>query len=451
MRDVRVSIKQHKALQILNDNITTELFYGGGAGGGKSFIGCFWIISCCQAYPGVRYLIGRAHLKALKESTLLTFFAVCKDIFNLEAGKDYKYNSMEGRIKFPNGSEVFTKDLFQYPSDPEFDSLGSTEYTGAFLDEVSEITEKAKNIAMSRLRFKLDEYHLIPKILMASNPAKNFAYREYYMPWKEKRLPIYKQFIPALVNDNPYISDFYAENLKKMDENSKQRLLYGNWEYDDDPARLFEYEKLLKMFKLPGNDFNQKYISCDVARFGKDMTIVIYWEGLNIMRIWAFPKTSTRETREFISKLAMAQDVKMFNIVIDEDGVGGGVVDELRAVKGFVNNSRALERKEVSSKAYNKPKTHNFSNLKSQCYFLLADYINKNMIACAETKPDIKQRIIEDLEQVKWHNPNKDEPIRVTPKEDIKENLGRSPDFGDAIMMRMYFELKPQYIPYFAI
>ena len=452
MEIIKLSKKQHLALQILNDKVTTELFYGGGAGGGKSFLGCLWLVSCCLAYPGTRYLMGRAILKSIKESTLLTFFQVCKEVFHLEAGKDYVYNSMEGRVKFPNGSEVFLKDLFLYPSDPEFDSLGSTEYTAAFIDEVSEITEKAKNIVMSRLRYKLDDYGLIPKLLLASNPAKNFAYRVYYMPYKEGKLPTFRAFIPALVTDNPYISKYYAENLEKLDKNSKERLLYGNWEYDDDPSRLFEYEMLLEIFTKK-NELNgdTKYISCDVARFGPDKTIIIVWKGLFMQKVYSFPKTSTKQTREYLEKLSSAENIPYNRIIIDEDGIGGGVVDEMMKVKGFVNNSSPLEHKQIPSKVYTKPKIQNFANLKTQCYFLLADYVNKGKLGCEDIKPEYQQQIIGDLEQVKWHNPNKDEKIRITPKEDIKENLGRSPDFGDAMMMRMFFELKQQYKPYISV
>ena len=68
------SPRQEQALEILNDNIHTEIFYGGGAGGGKSYLGCAWLILNCIDYPGTRWLMGRAILKSLKESTLLTFF-----------------------------------------------------------------------------------------------------------------------------------------------------------------------------------------------------------------------------------------------------------------------------------------------------------------------------------------------------------------------------------------
>ena len=82
---IDLSNKQAQALDLLNDSITTEVFYGGGAGGGKSFLGCYWVASSCALYPGTRYLVGRAHLKTLKESTLHTLFSVLR-LLGLKSG-----------------------------------------------------------------------------------------------------------------------------------------------------------------------------------------------------------------------------------------------------------------------------------------------------------------------------------------------------------------------------
>src|SRR3990167_1088071 len=299
------SQNQLKAFEYLTDSETTELLFGGGAGGGKSHLGCFWLIYCCLAYPGTRYLMGRAVLKTLKDSTLLTFFGLCKN-FGLQKDIDYKYNYIQGVITFiKTESEIYLKDLASYPSDPEFDELGSTEYTGAFIDEASQVSYKAYQIVMSRLRYKLDEHKLIPKLLIATNPTKNFIYAEFYKHLRDKTLPNHRKFVQSLVGDNPYISLHYIENLKKLDKNSKERLLFGNWEYDDDPSRLFEYDNILDIFtntKTHGNDVD-KYISADIARFGSDKTVVFQWTLLHIERIYILEKSSTKEVREFIEKL----------------------------------------------------------------------------------------------------------------------------------------------------
>jgi phage terminase large subunit len=442
--NIKLTSKQTIAFKYLTDSSTNEILYGGGAGGGKTYLGCLWILQNCIKYPGTRWLIGRASLKTLKESTLLTFLKICRDC-KMIAGEDYKYNSMEGTVKFSNGSDIYLKDLFLYPSDPEFDELGSTEYTGAFIDEASQVTHKAYNIVMSRIRFRLDEYKLIPKILVCTNPTKNFLYAEFYKPAIENKLIDYKKFVPALVGDNPFISKFYIENLNKLDKNSKERLLFGNWEYDDDPARLFEYDRILEIFQRtisPGKRNNA--MTVDVARFGQDKTVIVVWTGLQVAKIFSYKEQSLKDTREVIRRLMGEYNVPVNRIIIDEDGVGGGLVDELIGCKGFVNNSRQIQ---VSANQF---KQTNFANLKSQCYFCLADYVNEGKIGISECTLEVKKLIIEDLEQMKRKDADKDGRLQVTPKEEIKENIGRSPDFGDALMMRMLFEIKEPYHPHMA-
>lgn len=420
--------KQALALEYLRDNLTTEIFYGGSAGGGKSFLGCVWLINCCLKYPGSRWLMGRAILKNLKASTLLTFFDICKK-WELKSDEHFNYNQMEGVIRFFNGSEIYLKDLFLYPSDPEFDSLGSTEFTGAFIDEGSQISNKAKNIVTSRIRYKLEEFGVIPKILIASNPSKNFLYYDFYKPWKDKQLPNFRAFVPAFVWDNPHISPHYIESLKRLDKVSRERLLEGNFEYDDDPAKLMEYDKIIDIFTTKPTNLNKKYMTVDVARFGSDKTDIFLWTGLFVYRIISREKQATNITAREIASLCQSESIPRSQTCIDEDGVGGGVVDQLENVIGFVNNS--------------KPTDGNYSNLKTQCYFMLADYINTAKIGVYEgIDQKLKEMLIEELEQVKRKDADKDGKIMIVPKDKIKEIIGRSPDLSDSLMMRMYLELK---------
>ena len=425
------SQRQEQALEILNDQVHTEVFYGGGAGGGKSYLGCAWLIFNCINYPGSRWLMGRAVLKSLKDSTLLTFFQVCRD-FGLKSGIDFKYNSMGGTIQFWNGSAVYLKDLFAYPSDPEFDSLGSTEYTGGFIDEASQITAKAKNIVMSRIRYKLDEFNLLPKLLIASNPAKNFLYFEFYKPSKEGTIEKYRSFIPALVGDNPYISKYYEENLKKLDRISKERLLYGNFEYDDDPTRLFDYDAIIDMFTNEA-ERGQKYCIVDVAGRGRDRTMIGIWNGFFLVKVYNFDNISSEE----LDGILKDHKISRSKCAIDEDGVGFGLVKDLPGVKGFVNNARPVTRKKETD---DDKVVHNYKNLKAQCWFELANMVNAGLIGIyKDIRVELRELVIEDLEQIKQKDPGKDAPLQVLSKDEIKENIGRSTDIGDMLMMRMFF------------
>lgn len=53
-----------------------------------------------------------------------------------------------------------------------------------------------------------------------------------------------KIFIPALVGDNPLVSQDYVDNLKKSDKTTVERLLNGNFDYDDSDTRLIPDDTL---------------------------------------------------------------------------------------------------------------------------------------------------------------------------------------------------------------
>ena len=75
---MELTIKQTKALDYLEDKVTNEVLFGGGAGGAKSVLGCYWQLKNRLKYPGTRSIIGRSKLKTLKETTLQSFFGCVK-------------------------------------------------------------------------------------------------------------------------------------------------------------------------------------------------------------------------------------------------------------------------------------------------------------------------------------------------------------------------------------
>jgi hypothetical protein len=373
-------------------------------------------------------------LKTLKETTLVSFFQIAK-MQGLEANKHFKFNAQSSTIEFPNGSTILLKDLYSYPSDPNFDELGSLEITDAFIDEANQVDDKARNIIKSRIRFQLDQNELIPKILYTCNPAKNWTYSEFYKPQTDNSIADNKRFVPSLIDDNPFISKHYKANLLTLDSISKERLLFGNWEYSNDPAQLIDYDKILDSFTNTFVPIGNSYITCDVARFGSDSTVIGVWSGLRV-RLYQFNGKSVVEVAELIKNFATEHKVPTSNIVCDEDGVGGGVVDILRC-KGFVNNSSPLVNPVTRQK-------ENFDNLKSQCYFKLADMVNKaELYIQADGKQ--KQNIIQELEQVKQKSVDNDTKKGVIPKDKVKAAIGRSPDFSDCLAMRMFFEYSPRF------
>ena len=426
--DINLTKKQSQAWKLLMDDITNEVLYGGSAGAGKSWLGCLWITTLCLQYPAIRCLIGRTVLQQLKLTTLNTLFETLQSM-GLKSGEHYVYNGQSNVITFTNKSEIVLKDLQYQPSDPNFDSLGGLELSAVFVDEASQISQLAYNILKSRMRFKLTEYNLIPKILMTCNPGQVWLKKVFYLPYIQDTLEPNKAFVPALPLDNPHLPPSYIEMLKSLPPAQRRRLLEGDWNYMDEADNLFDFDSISNSsFLFRPESTSKRYISVDVARFGSDRSVAIVWNGLVVIECLVYSKLSTTELSSEIKELIAKYGVHPNNVIVDSDGVGGGVADQIRGTN-FVNNSSALHGQ-------------NFINLKSQCYVKLSELFKEGKISLNIMDPATIDELTQELLAVKLKDIDKDNKVAVQSKDEMKKVLGKSPDLSDALMMRMYFEVK---------
>jgi hypothetical protein len=423
--------RQSEALKFLSvDSDVETILYGGAAGGGKTMLGCMWQILRRLKYPGTRSLIGRAKLDTLKKTTMNTFFQVAADV-GLKAGEDFIYNQQSHIIKFSNGSEIILADLQFYPSDPHYQDLGGLELTDVFLDEATEISEKAYSVVCSRIRYKLNDFGLKPKILLTCNPSKGWIYNQFYLPYKNQNLPNHLAFIQALPGDNIHLPDAYVTSLTRLPEADRKRLLEGDWEFDNSSDRLYMYDELMRCFREPMN-VGEGYITADIARLGKDRTVLCVWKGLSCIDIVILRQKRQDEVKAEIQRLMNQHGIRLSNVLADADGVGGGLVDSLRC-REFLNGSKAV-------------RGNQYMNLKADCYFRLGELIDKNEITLPIKWQD---DIVKELELVRRVDPDKEGKLRVTSKDTISQRTGGiSPDIADAIMMRAFFELNRNYTKY---
>jgi phage terminase large subunit len=222
MAEVNLTPKQSTAWEYLMDKTTTTVLYGGSAGGGKSMLAAVWLTTMCLQYDGIRTLLGRTVLSTLKQTSLNTLFEVF-NMMGLKNDNHYNYNAHSNIITFFNKSEIILKDLESKPSDPNFDSLAGLEITCAVLEEASQITSTAYNIVRSRLRYKLNEYNLIGKILMTANPGQNWLKKEFYIKSLNGTLPDDLKFVPALPLDNPFLPSSYIQMLQTLPHQQRRR------------------------------------------------------------------------------------------------------------------------------------------------------------------------------------------------------------------------------------
>jgi len=172
------------------------------------------------------------------------------------------------------------------------------------------------------------------------------------------------------------------------------------------------------------------------------------WYGLQLKRVIELPyevKSDISLSTQYILDLAKRENVNINHIILDEDGVGGGVVDNIKGCIGFSNNASAIQDRDYEleqDKVLKQFKKNDYQNLKTQCYFKLAELVSKSEIGINEENPDVKDLIVEELMCIKQKDMDSDGSLKIISKDEMKEILSRSPDFADMIMMRMLGELK---------
>ena len=442
--------KQHLAYEALRNDEKKYVLFGGAAGGGKSWLGAEWLISQCLLYPGTKWFIGRKELKRLMSSTFITFIKVCKH--HEISDEVWTLNGKWNYIEFANGSRIDLLDVAYKPSDPMYEDFGSLEYTGGWLEEAGEIDFDAYDTLKSRVgRHMNKEYGLASKLLLTCNPKKNFLYTDFYKPWKTNKLPDNCAFIDALYTDNPYTADDYGENLSEIkNESKKQRLKYGNWEYDDDPNKIIDYDSICDLWLNVLDDKDDtSYLVVDAAGEGKDKATFYVWSGWHVVKIIEIDSCDSLMLEDEILRIANEYRVPRSRIMVDKNGIGWAIPGHLKC-KGFVSQHAAVQPDEYKADPKrNADKKANYANLRSQCYFMLADKINKHEIAIIDES--YRDKIIQELEVIREVNDDPEKPLKIIKKDDtsgkesIKSMIGRSPDHADNLMMRMYFELLPKH------
>ena len=442
--------KQTELWEAWESKEITEAGYGGAAGGGKTRVGCYLAITIAEMYPGSRGAIGRKELKTLRLTTIASLFEILKELGYTD--KEYRYDAQQSVLHFPNGSQIYFLDTAYSPQDPEYTRFGSLEITWAWIDESNETPEKAKSILKTRVGRKntLNGIEVKPFWLETFNPNKGHVHRDYYKPWKEGSLPPYRAFIRALPGDNPHLPQAYITNLERADKITRERLLKGNFDFDDDPQKVMNYEAIIDLTTNTLVNNNQTVsLIADVARFGGDKIVLGTFKGLELYGLYVYTYQGIDETIKKMKEIIVGEQIGYLNVVADEDGVGGGVVDGLRGIKGFGGGRSPLA---VWDFVHSRLVPANFRNFRCQCYFKLGELVNSRLMSIKLTKFETNiegytvekalSDLIEELDAIKQTDNSIDGKLAIIPKSEIKELLGRSPDFADVLMMRMLFEMK---------
>lgn len=431
---IKLFKKQALAWKYLSASNTTvnEVLYGGGARGGKTWFGCLWMILRRIQLPGSVGLICREQSVTMKKTTLITFFEILSKLGLTDL---VQYNATTMIAEFKNGSKIFFVDLQYRPSDPEYDRLGSLGITDLFIDEAQQVSEKAVSVLKGRFSvltgFMEDgtPWRTIPKALYTCNPRRNWIYNDFVKPAKDGTLPPTRKFVKSLPTDNPHLDPAYIENLLRADKITVQRLYFGNFEYDDDPSTLCDYDAINDLFT---NDHVEAVGAhsgaADIAGKGHDRFIAGSWVG-NVCTIAIDMLYSPgAEVEKQLKQLMIRDAIPRSLMVVDADGIGSFLESYLNGIKEFHANAR--------------PTDPRYANLKAECAFKLADLINRRAIKII-CSPEQRERITDELGALKQAYIDKDTvKFDIIKKETMKVILGHSPDYLDMLIMSMFFRLQ---------
>ena len=183
---------------------------------------------------------------------------------------------------------------------------------------------------------------------------------------------------------------------------------------------------------------SEKFLTVDVARMGGDKIVLTFWQGWKVYKVEWKIKQRIPETVESVRDAALREGIPWENVLIDDDGVGGGVVDYLPGSIGFVAEATPFGKVGEQGKVIQEQ----YANLKTQCCYHLSEMVSARRLQVELADTEVIGWLAEELPQYKRRDADRDGKLKITKKEDIKSALGRSPDFADTFIMRAYFDLR---------
>lgn len=249
----------------------TEILYGGAAGGGKSYLLRVAAITYAMYCPGVQVALFRRNYQDLLDN----HFKGHRSFYDLlgpylKSGQ-VTINDQKREIRFWNGSIISyrhadtEKDLFKTTQGAQFHIL--------LIDEGTQFTDAMYTWLRGRVRlggFKPPkDFELpLPKIIIGANPggvghqAFKMRFVDPKEPFKVWRAPkddgaMIRQFIPALLEDNPTMTDTdpdYEDKLMGLSSPEQARAMrYGDWDVVAGAAfeKLARKTHMIRPFKPP--------------------------------------------------------------------------------------------------------------------------------------------------------------------------------------------------------
>lgn len=319
---------------------------------------------------------------------------------------------------------------------------GETEFTAesmlgfgadvVVIDEASSVNDMVYRTKIVRMLMDARA----PKFLLLSGTPhrKNFMFQAWNNPEFEKFHVDWRMAVAAgQMNEE--------EVLKAKAEMSDFE--FGVWYealfQDDDEDQLIKSEwiRAAKREWKPKGVISRRTLGVDVARHGKDLTVLTmvdwYADSALVEETWFRSKISTMETVGLIRQIC-EEYAPVDAIIVDDDGVGGGVVDRLKELSEyksktfpFLNGSSPHKREEKfrDLNASEVRENSRFLNKRALYFSRMARLFEKGAIVIPTD-----EKLSRQLATIRVRM-DSDKKLQILDEKDS----GKSPDFADSLMM----------------
>ena len=410
--------RQRQAIETIEQlrasgHVVPKVLYGGAMGGGKSHFGCQRAVELAEQHPGIRGYLCRAEATTFKRTTFMTMLAPPPDGLGILSRPGWTHKLSDQCFLHENGSRL---DWGGLATNDDRDRIKSLTLTFAFVDEASDVEPRSARLLESRCN-RQSEHAAHSCVIYTSNPEACWLQADFI----DNPLPG-RAFIQSLPSDNTFLPVGYLEHMAETWADMPDLLdayLNGSWSALGGVDRIFSFDLLAAACARDGDGTGERQWGVDVARFGDDHTVVYERVGTSRpVKLAEWSKQDIHTTSDKIEALYHAARPKPKVIAVDDIGLGGGVTDNLKAAKVPV---RAVNVGAAAKEA------DRFANKRAELTWHL-----RAVLESGGSLPD-DPGLRAELGALKWLP--RSGRIAVTPKDEIKRFLGRSPDRADALIL----------------
>jgi len=254
--------------------------------------------------------------------------------------------------------------------------------------------------------------------------------------WKKEVIrPKSRTFLPAFVQDNPYLmATGYVTTLQGLPEPMRSQLLFGDFSVgrEDDAWQVIPtawVKAAMNRWTPEGKRERLSEVGVDIAHGGPAKTVLAKRYGT-----WFAPleKYDGKTTDTGMKAAALIQQaIREFPqalVCIDAIGVGASAYDACRELR--LHRAMAVISS-AKTPATDRTGVLQFVNMRAFAYWALRDLLDPEKGQDLALPPD--PELLSDLTAPRWSMTM--HGIKVEPKEDIVKRLGRSPDCADALVL----------------